>query len=296
MWKYARGTTYSFNGQEISSSGTYQAHFLTQYGCDSFVTLNLLVTPARAEIISVEICIGTCIIFNGRAFCQPGSYTEFFTSPAGCDSIVTLQLWWVSSYSDTVEVILCDGEVFECKNKIYSGPGICQDSFIAVGGCDSVIIYKIQESSIDSMIRQSGDTLFAVQEDAEYQWMYCDSQEIAGATDSSYIPSTSGTYSVEITYQGCVDTSACKEILLTNVQDHPSSPVKEFLVYPNPSDHLVKFSLEDFKKGEAYCITDIHGIVLQEGVLENTSLEIGDLPRGIYFLKINRGVAKFVKM
>jgi hypothetical protein len=39
-------TSYSFNGQSLSTSGTYTATLMNAVGCDSVVTLNLLVHPA----------------------------------------------------------------------------------------------------------------------------------------------------------------------------------------------------------------------------------------------------------
>jgi hypothetical protein len=52
-----------------------------------------------------------------------------------------------------------------------------------------------------------------------YQWIHCDSASIEGATFQSFIPSESGNYAVEITQDGCVDTSSCYTINIIGIDE-----------------------------------------------------------------------------
>jgi hypothetical protein len=55
------GTTYSFNGQNLTDSGTYYDTLVTAGGCDSFVTLNLVVKQepfVNATVSNDTLCVG----------------------------------------------------------------------------------------------------------------------------------------------------------------------------------------------------------------------------------------------
>jgi gliding motility-associated-like protein len=63
-----QGEVYTFNGQNLSSSGSYDFDFQTSAGCDSIVTVNLIVfpTPLTPQIISNSplLCEGDELIMS----------------------------------------------------------------------------------------------------------------------------------------------------------------------------------------------------------------------------------------
>ena len=86
------GSTYFFDGSEISTAGTYVAHLHTVYGCDSTVTLNLQVLPLQLTELYDSICEGEILFFNGMEISSGGDYSFSVTGSNGCDSTVTLHL------------------------------------------------------------------------------------------------------------------------------------------------------------------------------------------------------------
>ncbi len=53
------------------------------------------------------------------------------------------------------------------------------------------------------------------QDSAAYQWMDCTLNTlIPGAVEQSYFPTSSGSYAVIVTLNGCVDTSDCVELIV----------------------------------------------------------------------------------
>jgi hypothetical protein len=56
------------------------------------VTLTLIVNPSYQNSISVVQCAGTPYSFGGQFLNASGTYTQTFTSMAGCDSVVQLNL------------------------------------------------------------------------------------------------------------------------------------------------------------------------------------------------------------
>ncbi len=85
-----QGTSYEFNGQNLTQADTYQATLTTANGCDSVVTLNLAVIPSSSSSVS-HTAIGY-YTWNGKLYTQSGTYTTTLTNHLGCDSIVTLHL------------------------------------------------------------------------------------------------------------------------------------------------------------------------------------------------------------
>ena len=83
---------YPFDGQSITTPGTYIDSLQSINGCDSVVTLNLVINPIYTNIVSASLCQGNNYIFGSQTLTNSGQYTEVFQSALGCDSTVTLNL------------------------------------------------------------------------------------------------------------------------------------------------------------------------------------------------------------
>ena len=67
-------------------------------------------------------------------------------------------------------------------------------------------------------------------------------------------------------------------------------------VFPNPTSHTL--SIERQNAGlESYEIMDLEGRIVQKGIVQdkNSLIDIQNLPHGLWFLKINKTVVRFVK-
>jgi uncharacterized protein (TIGR02145 family) len=83
---------YNFGGRNLNVSGVYRDTLINALGCDSIVTLTLTVNPSYQNSISVVQCAGTPFMFGGQFLNASGTYNQTFTSMAGCDSVVQLNL------------------------------------------------------------------------------------------------------------------------------------------------------------------------------------------------------------
>jgi hypothetical protein len=83
------GEAYLFDSTELSISGVYQRLSINQFGCPDTLELTLVVLPSLATSRSEWVCPGDSVFWNGRYF-GVGSYTDFFTSWWGCDSVSML--------------------------------------------------------------------------------------------------------------------------------------------------------------------------------------------------------------
>ena len=87
------GSTYNFNGQQISQGGTYKDTLSNSGGCDSIITLNLTVKQATSTTIFDSICSGNSYNFGSQTLNQTGVYSRTITNAVGCDSVITLHLF-----------------------------------------------------------------------------------------------------------------------------------------------------------------------------------------------------------
>jgi len=85
---------YSYQGFTFNQEGNFQFSYFRPDGCEQPVDLTLdVVGPIPETIFDADICFGEeAYIFAGNPYTQTGLYSETFTSPDGCDSVVTLNL------------------------------------------------------------------------------------------------------------------------------------------------------------------------------------------------------------
>jgi hypothetical protein len=83
-------SNYTWNGETYTTSGTYTKQFRTTGGCDSIVTLNLIINQPTSGDTTAVVC--DSFTWYGQTFTSSTTATHTLTNAAGCDSIVTLHL------------------------------------------------------------------------------------------------------------------------------------------------------------------------------------------------------------
>ncbi|MFN4123382.1 MAG: gliding motility-associated C-terminal domain-containing protein, partial [Flavobacteriales bacterium] len=137
------GESFLFDGNEYSSSGTYVAQFTGSNGCDSLVTLNLLVVAPAAETINAAICEGQSLVIEGNSFSSAGTYFINTTSASGCDSLITLNLVVNTATSSLSQVSICEGSSYTFNGNVYTQTGIYTSTLINSAGCDSIATLEL---------------------------------------------------------------------------------------------------------------------------------------------------------
>ena len=137
------GETYPYNGQILSTSGTYSFLQTASNGCDSTIVLSLTVLPAIETPVSATICNGETYPFNGQILSTSGTYNFLQTASNGCDSTIVLNLTVLPALETEENVTICNGETYSFNGGILSTSGTYSFLQTASNGCDSTIVLNL---------------------------------------------------------------------------------------------------------------------------------------------------------
>jgi hypothetical protein len=85
-------TVVSVDTFTFGTTGTYQVTLVNSAGCDSLITLNLIVNPTYSVSIDSSVCAPQTITVGSNTYNSNGTFVVPLLSRAGCDSIVTLNM------------------------------------------------------------------------------------------------------------------------------------------------------------------------------------------------------------
>ncbi len=134
-----QGATYSFNGQNLTVSGTYYDTLATVHGCDSIIAITLTVNPVYANNHTESICQGGSYNYYGTVLTATGDYSHTMQSQQGCDSIDYLHLDVYPVVTTPITASICQGASYSFNGQNLTASGLYFDTLTAAGGCDSII-------------------------------------------------------------------------------------------------------------------------------------------------------------
>ena len=138
------GSTYTDNGFNVSEAGTHTLHLQTIHGCDSIVTLNLVVNPVASTNLTDTICSGSTYTDNGFNESTAGTYTQQLRTIHGCDSTVTLNLTVNPVKDSTINASICEGSTYTDNGFNVSTEGTYSQTLQTVNGCDSTVVLELK--------------------------------------------------------------------------------------------------------------------------------------------------------
>jgi hypothetical protein len=245
---------------------------------------------------------------------KTGIYEVTVTDSLGCSSSASAII--DSSYADSLSISagqtnLCQGDTaLICADTGFTGYLWSSGQTTSCISADVAAAYSVQAigsngcqvnsnainifyyASPPISLAQSGDTLY-VYNAFSVQW-YLNDTLITGATDSVFIATSVGHYTVQIT-----DTNGCKAlsspVLISGIRNEAAE--NSIAVFPNPTTAGWKLQVNSTWLGSSASIFDASGRHIFESIITNqyTLIEIPALANGVYELRVISGNHEFRK-
>ncbi len=208
---------------------------------------------------------------------------------AGCDSLLTINLTMGFSNTGTDMQNACDSLVWIDGNTYYSDNNSATFTLMNQDGCDSVVTLDLTVTTIDVNVTANDPVLTADQGGAAYVWLNCaDSTPVLGANNQAFTPTMNGDYAVEITLNGCKDTSVCNTVATVSLDENEIEKVN---LYPNPTNGKITFDFGSMNEASLKIFTSEGKLI--EALNQNGQKVLHlnfDHPQGVYLVEIQNGM------
>jgi hypothetical protein len=277
--------SFVFNGVKYTTGGIYRDTFTTANNCDSIVTLDLDITGYSSSnpVVTGSYC--DSVKFNGHTYTASGTYVQHYQNASGCDSNITYVLHIEHSTTHTLTETACDSFAF--NGMVYTSSGVYTAHLTNAHNCDSAVTLHLTiHHSPDATITNDVSILTASDGDS-YLWIDCaDGSPIPGAAGRTYVPLASGLYRVQVTKDGCSDTSDCVTV---NLGINTPEYLREIYVYPNPTGDRLTIRVTDAWEHAVVRLITAEGLLLAEvsRLQGNTcTLDLRRYAAGMYSVEI----------
>lgn len=251
----------------------------------------------RVEPTEVIICLpntGTDIIeacdsytwIDGNTY-NSNNNTATYTlmNVSGCDSVVTLDLTINNSSQGTDVQTACYSYTWIDGNTYTSSNNSATHILTNQNGCDSIVTLDLTIDEVSDITTSiNGLTITANNQNSTYQWLDCDNgfSVINNEINASFTVTQNGEYAVELTENGCVDTSGC--VVISDVGLAQNNDKLGIKIYPNPTVNIIYI---EGIISDSYSIVDMNGSIVLKGEVSNYAVNVSTLKEGTYFININ---------
>ncbi len=134
---------YDFHGTLLDSTGVYETTLQNQNGCDSIVSLELIVDDVLVETVEASICEGEVFQLNEVVATESGEYVSMVNGLDGCDSTIFINLTVHQATSYEYSQSVCSGGVLDFNGIFIDSPGTYEAIIPNQYGCDSTITVEV---------------------------------------------------------------------------------------------------------------------------------------------------------
>ena len=147
---------------ESNLMGTTVIPAVSQFGCDSTVTISVDFYPMAEGNIDTTLCIGQNFLFEGVLYDESNNSGVAVLNNAsqfGCDSTVFVMVDFFNVSMANNNAVICSGDSIFLMNAWQFDPGIYMDTLMNSSGCDSIITttLTVDPCAIDVTINSVGN-------------------------------------------------------------------------------------------------------------------------------------------
>jgi hypothetical protein len=218
-----------------TASGIYKDTLKNKAGCDSLLILNVKIGKPTNSSIVANACKSYVVPSKKRTLYSGGTYADTILNKSGCDSIIQINLNFKTTTAN-INTTACKILVSPSGKYQYTQNGIYQDTIKNKAGCDSIIQINLTIWRPNTGITQNGGTLIATATGVTYQWLDCGKakSKVQGEILQQFTCWQNGTYTVEITENGCKDTGSCVTMSSAGQFSQAST---QLMAFPNPTNN-----------------------------------------------------------
>jgi hypothetical protein len=282
-----------------TSSNTYIDTISNAVNCDSIITINLTINNSSTSTINETACGSYTSPSGNYVWTSSNTYLDTVVNVRGCDSVIMINLTINNATVGTDVQVACDSYLWIDGNTYTTNNTTATHTLVNgnATGCDSVVTLDLTINTVDVSTTSTGnDSITSNAIAATYQWLDCNDNFsiIAGETNALFVSIANGSYAVEVTQNGCIDTSTCHSLTITGLVENNFE--KELLIYPNPTQGNFSIDLGKSYNVVRITMTDLNGILIQSKTYNDSELLNLKLeePAGVYLLIIESEERKAV--
>ena len=241
----------------LSKSQTLERSIIASFGLNS---------------VQADCSVGEIMTFTGQS--DNSFLTQGFHQPT---SIVAL---CQTPHEESINLSACNS--IELNGETYNQSGSFTQMLIADDGCDSLLHVNVTLNTLSNETTTIDNTLFAIQENANYAWTLCGEEDVLG-TSQIFVPSESGDYQVTITQENCEVISECVSFVV-GVEEIASRI--EINVYPNPTHDVLNVKVLGTFGDCSFTVYDTFGRAVMSSQMTNPSIQLNaeELALGSYLI------------
>jgi len=270
---------------ESNNTATYA--LANTLGCDSIVTLDLTIINSNTGI-DIQTACDSFDWIDGNTYTESNNTATYtLSNVAGCDSVVTLNLTINNSNTGIDIQTACNSFVWINGNTYTESNNTATYTLTNVAGCDSVVTLDLIINTIDLSLIVTDTSITAVVIGATYRWLDCGNNftTIAGETAQIFTATENGDYAVEITENGCIDTSECITISTVSISENDLK--NKVSIYPNPNNGVINIDLGHLEEVTIIVLNANNQLIYKKENI-NTSIhqfELNEAP-GVYIIEL----------
>lgn len=135
----------AFFDTTLAATGDYLHADTTTHGCDSLVTLHLMVHPTYSHTDIRQAC-DSLRWFDGILYtADTVGALDTLPTTHGCDSVLTLQLAVYPSYLAVERDTFCEGTEYTFRSHLLTAGGYYADTLTTIHACDSILAIDLTE-------------------------------------------------------------------------------------------------------------------------------------------------------
>lgn len=164
------GEVYQWGNRTFTEQGNYDSTFVNRIGCDSIVTLQLLVKYTDVTYENAAICDGDVYAWRNHNYTATGTYYDTLRVSGQPDAIYGLMLVVNHPVETNLPTqTICKGDYIEFGGKYITETGEYVDTLVTVNHCDSVVRLHVivnmpSENTINTSICHGSSYFFGSRE------------------------------------------------------------------------------------------------------------------------------------